>query len=152
MKGSHLKVLRIWTMVSHIISLSACGESFLYHKLLFIDIYRPCKASQSNAIYSGGKKNPDLRLFYKKNEQMRVKRSNKSRNTVTMYLKYNMHSCYCGFLTLPSFFENLGMLSGRFYTSQTLDILPKMPLICCCKTGNDKAWHHILCFHYGFNL
>ena len=66
---------------------------------------------------------------------------------VTMYLKYNMHSCYCGFLTLPSFFENLGMLSGRFYTSQTLDILPKMPLICCCKTGNDKAWHHILWFH-----
>ena len=60
-----------------------------------------------------------------------------------------MHACYCSFLMLPSFFRILGMLSGGFYTSEIQDIIPKMSLICCCRTGNDEAWHHIL---YFFNM
>ena len=59
-----------------------------------------------------------------------------------------MHTFYCSFLTLPSLFGILGILSGGggFSTSQTLDILPKTPLICCSITGNEEAWHHISYF------
>ena len=32
-----------------------------------------------------------------KNEQTRVKRPNKSRKTVNLYLKYNMYKCFCIF-------------------------------------------------------
>ena len=72
---------------------------------------------------------------------MIVKRSNKSRKTDTNVpdIQYAYVLFNCCFLTLPSFFGILGMLSGGFYTSQTLDILLKMPLIYCCRIGNDES-------------
>ena len=56
---------------------------------------------------------------------MIVKQSNKPRNIVTNAPELNMHT----FSNVTILFGILGMLSGGFYTSKTLDILPKMPLI-----------------------
>ena len=55
-----------------------------------IDLVRS-QEQQIHIMYSGGKKNPDLLLFYPKKEQTRVKRPNKSQKTVNLYLKYNMY-------------------------------------------------------------
>ena len=61
-----------------------------------------------------------------------------------------MYTWYCNFLMLIIILGIFGKLSAGFYSRQTQDIFLKMPLVCCCKTGNDKVWCHTsYLFQYG---
>ena len=51
-----------------------------------------------NVIYSGGKNNPDLLIHFIRKEQMKAKRSNKSRKTVMF-----VPEIQCSFLTLKTY-------------------------------------------------
>ena len=84
--------------------------------------------------------------YFIRKEQIKVKRANKSRKTVMFVTKIHVYTWYCSFLTLIIILQILGMLSAGFYSRQTPDILPKMPLICCCKIGNDEVWYQISYF------
>ena len=87
--------------------------------------------------------------YFIRKEQIKVKRANKSGKTVMFVTKIHVYTWYCSFLTLIIILQLLGMLDAchaGFYSRQTPDILPKMPLICCCKIGNDEVWYQVSYF------